>query len=153
MNIADYAPYLTVNGVSRHITPISVEAPSNGASRWNESNYGLGISLKNNTEDGLLRSLLLGQYHNSIGNNTTYAGAEFGKRLLGNDKLNLNGGVTAGLMTGYDIPLVPMILPTLSVGVGDANYNLRYSPHVPGMSPEVYMFNVDYKLPKLPKLF
>lgn len=142
MDFSSYLPYLTINGASQH-TPDS-KFPN---AHWNQENSGYGLKFKNPALEDWLRSVIIGQYKNSINRPSTYAAAVFGKRLLGNDNLNLNAGLRAGLVSGYNKSVVPMLQPVFTVGTKNADLNFGIIPRVDGFTPTVYTFNTDFKLP------
>jgi len=142
MDFTDYTPYLTINGASQHM-PDS-KFPN---AHWNQENSGFGLKFKNPTQDGLLRSLIIGQYNNSINRPSTYGAAVFGKRLLGNDNFNLGASVRTGLVTGYNDSVVPMVQPLLTAGLGPVDINLGMIPRIAGFTPRVFTLNTDIKLP------
>lgn len=147
MNLSDYDIYFTVNGASKHVTPISEIKPTNGNAEWNEKNQGFGLTAKK-TNSNTTRSLGVGQYLNSLGDNSNYLIGGLQKRLLGNNDLYLDAGGRAGLLTGYGPPVLPMGQVLLTLGNKDMGVNLGWNPHVPDVTPEVYMLNFDYKLPR-----
>jgi hypothetical protein len=145
MDVSDFALYLTQNGGSKHVTPLSVISPANGREKWNENNVGAGL-LGKKTDGDVIKSIGIGQYINSLGRNTIYGHAGRQKRLLGGDKLHLDLGGRAGLATGYNSPVVPIIQALLTLGGGGVDFNIGWSPHVPNVAPEVFTANVDYRL-------
>lgn len=155
MDFQDYTTYLTINGSSKHTTEgrdvdTYVGPPGHRLKfgtkyeKWNENNQGYGIKLQG-VENDLVTSYLLGQYKNSLGKNTNYVGAQWQKRF-GSDSAHMDLGILAGLATGYEAPITPMLLPTLSLGNNNMDFNIRYAPEIKNVTPEVLMFNMDYKL-------
>lgn len=157
MDFFDYNQYITINGASRHLEErpgnthgesgsllATKQSGNSGGNGWNESNQGYGVKLQK-VDNNLVTSYLLGQYKNSLGRNTDYIGAQWQKRF-GSDSAHADLGVLAGLATGYNAPVTPMILPTLSLGTNNMDFNVRYAPHIENVTPEVLMFNMDYKL-------
>lgn len=148
--LSGYAPHLTVNGVSRHTEgrgshsfAKSIDSDGNG---WNENNGGIGLSFKKKEND-TIKSILLGNYKNSIGKDSFYGGMGWQKRLLEGDLGHLDLGGRLGLVTGYEFPVAPMIQPMATVGLGNhTDINIGYQPKIDGITPEVWMFNADYRL-------
>lgn len=140
MDFLDYTPYLTINGASKH-TPASEYRNVD----WNEQNQGFGLIGKKINKD-IIDSIGIGQYLNSLGKNSIYGMMGKQKRLLGGDNFHLDAGGRAGLVTGYDLPVVPMLQPMLSLGGKNFDINLAWQPKVPGLTPEVFMLNADYRL-------
>lgn len=149
MEITDYIPdltgyntYLEINGASRH-TP----SPEYDGVDWNQENPGIGLIIKKRLGNAI-RSMMIGQYKNSLNENSNYIAAQYQKRLIGNDDFHIDAGGRAGLVTGYSLPVVPMLQPTLTIGGQNMDFNIGYQPRVDGMTPEVYMFNVDIPIGK-----
>ena len=131
--------YLDINGLSRHSESAEeflgkTRADAIGGS-WNERNYGLGVTAK---EGNTLYSL--GGYMNSFNEPSIYAGMGYEFPL--SDKYDISLGALAGIVTGYEEPITPMVLPKLSFGLGDfGNINFMYAPEYKDKSPEVWMMN------------
>jgi len=133
----DGSLYLVVNGLSKHV----------GADRgYNETNPGYGITYS--WGDNRLNHLItVGKYLNSLSSDSSYAGYGRQTRLLGNDALHLDGGFLAGGITGYpDYPVVPALLPMLTLGGKNAALNLMFSPPVEGVTPATFMLNGQYRI-------
>ena len=141
MDFQDYTPYLTINGVSKHS-----EDSAFPNKKWNEKNQGYGLELKK-AQGNAVRTLIAGQYNNSLNNLSNYIAYMMQKRL-GNENLHADFGVTLGGVTGYDLPVTPMVQPTLSVGGKNFDTNLRYQPRIEGYTPEVWSLNSSYRLGK-----
>ncbi len=78
--------------------------------KFNEENYGLGITTKNN--------FIVGFFKNSYSDWVVYGGQEFMVESSGEIKVGV--GVKIGLIAGYEqVPVFPMILPTASVNFKD----------------------------------
>lgn len=136
--------YFTLNGASNHLTPLSEIHGTSSTGEWNQQNPGVGLELQKE-DSGLVTSYMLGQYLNSNYNNTNYLGAQYQKRF-GNENFHADVGALAGLATGYNMPVTPMLLPTLTIGSKYFDINARYTPKIEGLTPEVWMLNMDYKL-------
>lgn len=137
---------LSVNGISSHQNDRVGFGVDENDREWNENNSGLGL-IARRVKNRMMHDIMFGQYKNSLGNNSIYGAYGLKKRLFGDNKgFHLDGGITAGLVSGYDLPISPMLLPTLSVGNENIDFNVRYQPHIPGITPEVYMMNMDYRL-------
>lgn len=96
--------YINVGGVSYHYD-------ANGrAWGFNESNPGIGVTWAWRDVPVIgTADVSVGFYRNSIGRDSAYIGV---------DKLPLNvaggrAGVTAIMATGYEIPVLPIIAPTI----------------------------------------
>jgi hypothetical protein len=141
MDLHDYTPYLTINGASQHMP-----APEFRGVEWNQQNPGLGVELKK-AEGNAIRGLLAGFYKNSINKQSNYL-AYLMQHRFGDENLHADAGLRIGGITGYDIPVVPMVQPVLTLGGKNLDVNLGYTPHIQGITPEVYMLNASYRLPK-----
>ena len=65
-----------------------------------------------------------GVYKNSLGKNSVYAGKEFRYPLLP----WLDANLQAGVVTGYDKPLLPALMPGLIGKFGNHEMNLMLMP-------------------------
>ncbi len=92
-----------------------------GAEGYNEENPGLGLRLGRGNWYGAL-----GFYKNSLRRDSVYVGA--GKTLArrGPVALNLNGG----LVSGYDLPVAPFLIPELALHLGRAQAMVSYFPKI-----------------------
>lgn len=118
--------YLDINGISRHEKDpdevMGQSAAEKIGNKWNERNYGIGVTAKDGNT-----FYTAGGYKNSLYEPSFYAGAGLSKRF-GND-FYIEPGVMAGLVTGYENPVTPFVMPQLSVGLKDFGaLNLRYAP-------------------------
>lgn len=146
MDFQDYIPYLTINGISKHMEERNSGAFGKSNAKWNEQNQGYGLIGKN-VDGDLVKTIGMGQYLNSLERPSNYAAVGLQKRLLNGPYGHLDLGGRAGLVTGYDVPLAPMLQPLLTLGLGsNTDINLGYQPKVPGITPEVWMLNMDYRL-------
>ena len=125
---------LSINGKSKHGNEFP--APSGG---WNETNPGLGIGYEW-AKDKIIKEIVAGYYKNSLNKNTGYVGGSYRKRF-GNDYY-LDAGLSGGaLIGGYDIPVVPFMAPSLSIGKkGLGSLNFMYAPKT-SRSPSFWMMN------------
>jgi hypothetical protein len=89
---------------------------------WNQINPGIGIRRSVSGQ----YFLTAGAYYNSIRRGSLYAGV--GKTLFvaGPVAISLMGGV----VTGYELPLIPFILPEISVRYGQYAAMLNFLPEV-----------------------
>lgn len=125
----DYS--LNVNGKSKHLGTDE---------KFNEDNPGLGLMAE---KDG--KFLTAGGYKNSFSKPSYYLGGGVKKRYGGKD-LYIEPGILAGLVTGYEDKLTPMVLPMLSLGSYDYGaLNMMYAPRVKDKNPATLMFN--YSIP------
>lgn len=133
--------YLDINGVSRHS-----EDPKNevaralmrkyGVSEWNEDNFGVGVTAKDAN-----KFYTLGGYNNSLGEPSYYAGGGY-QRRFGND-FYIEPGLLAGVVTGYEDPVTPMLIPKLGLGIKDVGQlNLSYLPSFRD-NPSVWTANLS----------
>ena len=95
--------FLDVGGVSYHYD-------ANGRRfGYNESNPGLGVTWAGRSVGGVEADLSVGYYENSIGRPAFYAAAHvLPWRVAGG-----RAGVTVALATGYLVPVLPMVAPTV----------------------------------------
>ena len=123
----DYS--LNVNGKSKHL----------GADvKYNEDNPALGLLAEKDGE-----FLTAGGYKNSFGDPSYYLGGGVKKRYGGKD-FYIEPGILAGLVTGYEDALTPMILPMISAGLMDiGKINMMYAPEVKDKNPATLMFNLS----------
>ena len=123
--------YLNVNGASKHLGTND---------KFNENNPGLGILAE---KDG--KFLTAGGYKNSFSDPSFYVGGGLKKRY-GNKHAYIEPGILAGLVTGYEDPLTPMVLPMITAGLYDFGaLNLMYAPEVKDKNPATLMLN--YSIP------
>lgn len=96
--------YVNLGGVSYHYDT------DGRAWGFNESNPGLGATWSNK-ELPLVGTVdvTIGAYHNSLGNKTVYVGFD----KLPYNVLGGRAGITAILATGYEIPVLPIVAPTI----------------------------------------
>ena len=113
--------YITSGFLSKHLQ----EDPSK---KYRENNYGIGL------EKG---GLLGGYYRNSRDKDSLYLAKELTMRLLGGDSAGIDGGVVLGGVTGYDMPITPLLLPELIARFGDHKLALTAAPSFKGTSPSV----------------
>ena len=88
---------------------------------FNEINPGLGIKLKAPDRNIFLA---LGEYKNSLYRTTAYAGIGTDFPIID----HVAARFTAGLLTGYEIPLVPVIVPELVFSAGGYGVAVGYIP-------------------------
>ena len=123
--------FLNVNGASKHLgTDV----------KYNENNPGLGIMA---LKDG--KFLTAGGYKNSFSDPSFYVGGGIKKRY-GSKDFYIEPGMLAGIVTGYEDKLTPMVLPMLTTGTRDFGaLNLMYAPKVKDKNPATIMLN--YSIP------
>lgn len=125
--------YLDVNGASKHFSD----------EEYNESNPGIGASYQWEEDDNIIRLIKLGQYLNSINNNSNYVGYGVKKRFGDTKGWHADVGALGGLITGYNSSAVPAILPQLTVGNGLFGLNMLFAPPVDGLTPATLMFSTE----------
>jgi hypothetical protein len=89
---------------------------------YNENNAGLGLKWRK--PDGTL-FVTLGTYRNSLDKTSAYSGAGGDWQISGPLRLR----VTAGLVTGYEMSVVPFVFPELLVG-RKTGVALGYAPRI-----------------------
>lgn len=137
----EYQPFLTINGISHHNN-----TPEFTGIKWNQNNPGYGLMMKKKDGNNIV-GFGFGNYLNSMNRNTNYINGMYEKRLLGGDNFNFSAGVRGGLMTGYALPIVPVIQPMATIGLGrNLDMNIGYQFPVRNMTPEVWTLNFDYRL-------
>lgn len=96
--------YINVGGVSYHYDT------QGRAWGFNESNPGIGATWSGRDLPGLgAADVTVGVYRNSIGRDSAYIGVDKLPILAAGGR----AGVTAILATGYEIPVLPIIAPTI----------------------------------------
>ncbi|HYD17449.1 MAG TPA: hypothetical protein VEF76_03095 [Patescibacteria group bacterium] len=121
---------LLVSGASYHVGQRTYRDENGQSRKWNEFNPGLGLEVQ------LSRHFYLaaGGYKNSIHKPSLYAG--IGAETDSRRRWGL--GVQAGLITGYEIPVVPSAIPYLRIGRQDkANVKINVIPPIKGLTPAV----------------
>lgn len=123
--------YLDVNGKSRHLgTDV----------QYNENNPGFGITA---AKDG--KFLSAGGYKNSFSEPSYYLGGGLTKRF-GDKDFYIEPGVMAGVVSGYEDKLTPMVMPMIRAGLWDmGTLNMLLAPKVEDRNPTTLMFN--YSIP------
>lgn len=116
-------------------------ASSYGRLGWNQNNTGMGLRYLTGN-----RSLAIGVYHNSMYKTSVYALYGMGKHLAGGKHFALSGSVSYGLVTGYNWPVVPAIVPQLTIRAYHINYVITLIPPIPGEAPAVIGLTVEYKV-------
>ena len=122
---------LVVNGASRHLGEDKFD--------YNENNEGFGVALEEERDD-LVRTIEAGGYENSFGNQSFYVGGKLAKRY--GDKVYIDVGGSAGLISGYQKKLQPFVGGVVSVGVKDfVKFNMQYTPKYKE-HPAILMMNL-----------
>lgn len=131
-----------LSGVSHHFGQRSYWDDKGQNVKWNEVNYGAGIEYQ------LSRHFYAtaGGYKNSIHKASFYAGA--GIETDGSRKLG--AGVEAGIITGYEIPIVPSLIPYIRIGSRNDPFNLKVNliPPIKGLTPAVVALQARFKIDK-----
>ena len=99
-----------------------------GSRQYNERNGGIGLRI----DSGTFAGWTIGSYRNSLGRTTVYVAHEWQRQLVG----PLHVGLVAGVATGYNVPVMPAVLPEAVLHIGDRvevallvqPVNLRESP-------------------------
>lgn len=134
--------YLTRNGTSVH---------PGREHKYNQRNDGYGIALQT-LKDRLKQAVELGYYKNSLNNQSNYINY-LRQHRFGDSDLHADIGARFGGITGYPAASVtPAILPTLTLGGRNVDFNISYAPEVTNngklLNPETWMANVNWRLPK-----
>lgn len=129
--------YLQVPIGSYHAEPAS----SYGRDTWNQKNTGIGLHYLRGK-----RSLAVGTYHNSMDKTSVYALYGMDRRLAGGKHFALSGSVSYGLVTGYNWPVIPAIVPQLALSAYRTRYVLTFIPPIPGQAPAVIGLTIEYKV-------
>ena len=111
--------YLDINGLSRHIDTDE---------DFNERNVGAGLSYETRKRaSDIIKSVGIGGYKNSYGDNSYYAAGGLAKRF-GKDLYADVGGV-GGVVTGYEGGINPLVMPMVSLGMDDLwKLRMMYAP-------------------------
>lgn len=83
-------------------------------------------------------NITFGAYSNSVGKTSLHVGKTF------DSKFNLAGekySLTLGLVTGYEKPLLPMIVPSVKIG----NMRITYIPEIKNFSYGALTAAVEFK--------
>ena len=125
--------YLDINGLSKHL---------GSDVKYNERNYGAGLTLEDITSNNLVRSLTAGGYKNSNNRNSYYAAAGLGKRFPLSRNVSADLGVMAGGISGYGDGISPALMPTASLTIEDImKLRLLYAMETES-NPSVLMMNL-----------
>ena len=117
LDCADLQEYC-LREVAMHVTSYHFERAPN----YNENNAGFGLKWRRG--DGT-PFVTLGTFRNSLDRSSNYTGMGSDWHLYGPVKLRL----TAGLVTGYEVPLAPFVFPELLVG-RKSGVALGYTPRI-----------------------
>ncbi len=131
---------LVVSGVSHHFGQRSYWDESGQNRKWNEVNFGGGIEYQLSKHF----YAAAGGYKNSIHKASFYAGA--GVETDGSRKFG--AGLEAGLITGYEIPVVPSLIPYIRIGSRNSPLNLKVNliPPIKGLTPAVVAVQARFKI-------
>lgn len=110
----DLQPAIVSGFVSHHI---------NVKKQFNENNYGIGYRFGSD--------VIVGYYRNSEYANSVYAAYESRWKLTD----NIHMGVLAGAVTGYQVAVVPFVLPELALQVRNVELAATYAPKVRNRTP------------------
>jgi hypothetical protein len=92
-----------------------------GVDGYNEQNPGLGLRFGRGDWYGAA-----GFYKNSLSHDSVYVGAGRTLARLGPVAFSLN----AGLVTGYNVPVAPFLMPEIALNLGRAQVLVDYFPKV-----------------------
>lgn len=129
-----------ISGVSHHFGQRSYWDANGENRKWNETNYGAGLEYQLSKHF----YAAAGGYKNSIHRGSFYLG--IGAETNGSKPLGL--GLQAGLITGYEIPVVPSIIPYVRIGSRNAPVNLKINviPPIKGLTPAVVALQARFKI-------
>ena len=117
---------LDINGTSRHLgTDV----------KYNENNIGVGLTAELDN-----KLLTAGNYRNSFGKPSYYAGAGITKKF--GNSIYAKLGLLGGAVSGYEKKLTPMVLPMASIGSKNLwELRMMYAPEYE-KSPATLMMNL-----------
>ena len=125
--------YLDINGLSKHL---------GSDVKYNERNYGAGLTYEKDIGKGYLASLIGGGYKNSNDRNSYYLAAGIAARKQFLNKMYLEAGIVAGGISGYGDSVTPAIMPMAGVGLKDVGkLRAMYAPKT-DTNPSVLMMNL-----------
>lgn len=104
--------------------------------KYNEQNYGLGLRFQ--TEHHFT---MIGGYRNSLYRDSFYVGV--GKEFYSYGPFSFR--LLAGLVTGYMIPVAPMVLPEVVARFGRLGVAINFVPHI-GPLPGVLGFSIVWSV-------
>ena len=131
---------LVISGASHHFGQRSYWDENGQNRKWNETNYGAGLEYQLSKHF----YVAAGGYKNSIHKPSFYAGA--GVETNGSKPLGI--GLEAGLITGYEIPVVPSAIPYIRIGSRNApmNFKVNLIPPIKGVTPAVVAMQARLKI-------
>lgn len=97
----------------------------NSDKKYNEQNNGIGYK----TNDGYLAGI----YKNSLDKTSVYGGKEFQSDPILDDKLRL--ALVLGLVSGYNKPVTPLVLPEVLYGNKEHELALGMVPPIKNVTP------------------
>ncbi|MDI1226879.1 MAG: hypothetical protein PSY14_04255 [bacterium] len=129
-----------ISGLSHHFGQRSYWDENGQNRKWNETNYGAGLEYQLSKHF----YVAAGGYKNSIHRASFYGGV--GAETNGGKPLGL--GIEAGLITGYEIPVVPSVIPYVRIGSRNAPVNLKINviPPIKGLTPAVVAVQARFKI-------
>ncbi len=102
----------------------------------NENNYGLGLRFKTGEH-----FTMVGGYRNSMYRDSFYAGV--GKEFYSVGPLSFR--LLAGIVTGYGVPIAPLVLPEAVARFGNLGVAVNFVPHI-GPLPGVFGFSIVWRV-------
>lgn len=131
--------WFTPGGVSDHHT----SEPGK-----NENNFGMGLLYEWSDSPDTKRYYTGGYYRNSQDGDTLYGGYGIKHTVISHGDWYVDFGAVAGVLTGYEAAsIIPVVLPTLTIGNNSAAVNIQYVPSVNDMNAETVTFNLLIRLP------
>ena len=125
---AQASVYLDTHGISKHL---NTDMP------FNEKNNGVGISW----DSGERGMWSFGRYQNSMDKKSHYI--NYTTNFI-NEK-NYRIGVITGLVTGYPMPVAPVVAPLISFG-DTHRVNIGALPQIKGITPAVIFMNFQWRI-------
>lgn len=133
---------LVASGLSHHFGQRSYWDKDEQQQRpWNEVNLGGGLEYRLNHRF----HLAAGTYRNSIHRQSFYVGVG----IESGDNKTVGFGLEGGLITGYEIPVVPSLIPYVRFGERDGvNLKVMAIPPVKNLTPAVVALQLRVPLGK-----
>ena len=131
--------YLNQNVAAYHL-----DRQATREKNFNESNFGLG--LERNDGNSLQ---MIGSYKNSMNKISYYALVGYTPLVVDSKYGSFKAGVIGGLVTGYDIPVVPALGALMSYQYKDIGVNLTVTPNATIKDTKAYGFlglQMKYKI-------
>ncbi|MBI1892068.1 MAG: hypothetical protein HYS18_15590 [Burkholderiales bacterium] len=131
-NVKETQFWMNFGGMSQHFK---------NANKFNQQNAGFGIEYALDKE----RSLVIGEYYNSVRGDTRYLGAAWKPLQFGPIKI----GALAGMVDGYPKMrgggFFPVVLPLLAFETRYVGLNLTVMPSIPGQVSGCVALQLKYR--------